>query len=50
MMEIFNALNNPEVEDRTFIDELLKTGKFSEEARSSFHLRGSWLHLTLLHA
>jgi hypothetical protein len=36
MMEIFNALSNPEVEEKTFINELLKTGKFSEEEAKSY--------------
>jgi hypothetical protein len=36
MMFIFNALSNPEVEEKTLIAELLKTGKFSEEEAKSY--------------
>lgn len=34
MMAIFSALSNAPVEEKTFIKELLKTGRFSEEAKS----------------
>lgn len=36
MKLIFDALRNPLIERKTFLEELLKTGKFSEEEAKSY--------------
>lgn len=36
IMEIFNALSNSPIEEKTLIKELLKTGHFSEDEAKSY--------------